>query len=119
MARIHVSQSRADEHIRARRQRYQRDCDKVLRVTSMLTIGDMVLVDRPPVSVVAAHSTNVMAMTMYSKLLSRALGLISLMSLQPRTLTIDEDGILERAQLVKQHGRPQEVADTPHQVTSK
>lgn len=92
-ALIHTLPAKADAHMCSSQQRYKRDYDKLVRVTSKFTPGDMVFVDRSPLSATVTTSASAMANATYNKLLIRALGPFHVNSVQPHTLTIEEDGI--------------------------
>lgn len=79
--------------MRASRQKLNRKFDILLHVAPALTQGDTVFVDRPPLFVAAAHFADSMANATYNKLLSQASEPFHVISVQPRTLTIDKNGI--------------------------
>lgn len=61
---IQALRSRLDRYMLASRQRYKRDCDKLVRVTFTFTPGDMVFADRQPLFAATTHLANVTANAM-------------------------------------------------------
>lgn len=75
------------------RQQYKRDYDNLVRVTPTLSPGDLVLAERPFLAAAATHSANALANLTCKKLLARAFTPLHVISVQPHTLTNDEDDI--------------------------
>lgn len=92
--RIQALQSRADTHMRASRQRYKRGYGKLVHVAFTFPGGEMILVDRPPLSAAATHSTFSMAIATYNKQTLRELESFRVISVQLQTLANDEHSIL-------------------------
>lgn len=72
--RIEALRARTDGNPRASEQRWRRHLNIFERTVPTLAPGDMVLVDRPPLSETATTSAHAVASTTYNKLLYRALG---------------------------------------------
>lgn len=67
--RSQALQSKADTNLRACRQQFKRNYDKLVFVTITFTPGEVVLVYQPPFSAAAGHSVNTKANATYRKLL--------------------------------------------------